>query len=101
MGENPFKVSGVSPIEIHRLVEMIQKEAFKKPSSALKELGRYKESKHLKGDVDCIVAKCLEKDRNQRYGSVLELQKDIENHLNEIPIAAQTSSLIYRMRNYL
>ena len=40
---------------------------------------------HLRGDVETIVAKALEKDKARRYGSAGELAADIRRHLNHEP----------------
>ena len=43
----------------------------------------------LRGDVDTIALKSLEKDRNKRYQSAAELAADIRRHLNREPIQAK------------
>lgn len=52
----------------------------------------------LRGDLDAILAKALEKDRERRYSSAAELAADIRRHLNEEPIAARplTTALLLR-----
>jgi serine/threonine protein kinase len=52
----------------------------------------------LKGDVDTIAMKALEKDRNRRYQSAAELANDIGHFLNSEPIEARPLSLAYQMR---
>ncbi|MHC4995700.1 MAG: WD40 repeat domain-containing protein, partial [Planctomycetota bacterium] len=52
----------------------------------------------LRGDVETIVAKSLEKDRDRRYQTALELTKDIENYLRDEPISARPPSLTYQVR---
>jgi len=47
----------------------------------------------LRGDLSTIVAKCLEKDRGQRYSSAAELGADLERYLRGEPIAASRPSL--------
>jgi serine/threonine protein kinase len=51
----------------------------------------------LKGDVDTIAMKALEKDRNRRYQSAAELANDIGHFLNSEPIEARPLSLAYQM----
>src|SRR5262249_22695000 len=41
---------------------------------------------HLRGDVETIVGKALEKDRERRYPSAAELSADIRRHLSNVPI---------------
>ena len=52
----------------------------------------------LKGDLDWIVMKCLEKDRTRRYETANGLAVDIKRHLNNEPVAACPPSRIYRIR---
>ena len=42
----------------------------------------------LRGDLDWIVMKCLEKDRTRRYETTNGLARDIERHLNNEPVIA-------------
>ena len=50
----------------------------------------------LKGDVQCIVLKALEKDRDRRYQSAAELADDIRRHLTSKPITARPAGITYR-----
>jgi len=52
----------------------------------------------LRGDLEWIVMKCLEKDRTRRYETAMDLAADIEHHLNNEPVAAQPPSTLYRFR---
>ncbi len=52
----------------------------------------------LKGDLDWIVMKCLEKDRTRRYETANGLAVDIKRHLNNEPVAAFPPSRIYRFQ---
>ncbi|MFT5289856.1 MAG: serine/threonine protein kinase/tetratricopeptide (TPR) repeat protein [Planctomycetota bacterium] len=54
----------------------------------------------LRGDVDTIVAKALEKDRERRYGSAAEMAADIRRHLADEPIRARPASTIYQLRKF-
>ncbi len=51
--------------------------------------------RHLKGDLDWIVLKALEKDRNRRYGMVGELAADVRRHLADQPVQAARPSSWY------
>ncbi|MEZ4387941.1 MAG: hypothetical protein R3D98_10285 [Candidatus Krumholzibacteriia bacterium] len=55
----------------------------------------------LRGDLDWIVMKALEKDRNRRYDSPLALAGDIRRHLNHEPVAAGPPSAVYRTRKFV
>jgi serine/threonine protein kinase/tetratricopeptide (TPR) repeat protein len=57
-------------------------------------------SKELSGDLDWIVMKCLEKDRNRRYETANGLVRDLERHLNDEPVQACPPSAAYRFRKF-
>src|SRR6516162_9954929 len=52
----------------------------------------------LRGDLDWIVMKCLEKDRARRYETANGLASDIERHLNNEPVVASPPSRLYRFQ---
>jgi serine/threonine protein kinase len=52
----------------------------------------------LKGDLDWIVMKCLEKDRTRRYDTANGLAMDIKRHLNNEPVVARPPNQIYRFQ---
>ena len=53
----------------------------------------------LRGDLDWITMKALEKDRARRYGMPSELAADIGRYLNHEPVVARPASAGYRLRN--
>lgn len=55
----------------------------------------------LRGDLDAILAKALERKPARRYGSVTELQTDLQRFLDEKPVAARASSVAYRAGKFL
>lgn len=55
----------------------------------------------LRGDLDWISLKALEKDRERRYGTPSELAADIERYLENKPIVARPSSRVYRLSKYV
>lgn len=55
-------------------------------------------NRSLRGDIETIVGKTLEKDRQQRYQSTLALADDIQRYLNHEPILARPPSALYRLR---
>ena len=55
----------------------------------------------LRGDLDWIVMRCLEKDRNRRYGSAQELADDIGRHLRLEPVVARPPEALYRLRKFV
>ena len=52
----------------------------------------------LKGDLDWIVMKCLEKDRTRRYETANGLAADLKRHLNNEPVVARPPSTAYRLQ---
>ncbi len=55
----------------------------------------------LRGDLDWVTMKALEKDRTRRYGSPAELAADLERHLRDEPIVASPPSTAYRVRKFV
>ena len=52
----------------------------------------------LRGDLDWIAMKCLEKDRARRYETANGLASDIQRHLNCEPIVARPPSRLYEFQ---
>lgn len=52
----------------------------------------------LRGDLDWIVMKALEKDRGRRYETANGLAMDIQRHLNNEPVMARPPSRLYRFK---
>ncbi len=56
-------------------------------------------TKSLRGDLDWIVMKALEKDRTRRYETANELALDVERHLSNEPVTASPPGAGYRFHN--
>ena len=54
----------------------------------------------LRGDIETITLKALEKDRDRRYASVADLRRDIQRYLALKPIKARPPSVSYRVRMF-
>lgn len=54
----------------------------------------------LRGDVETIVFKALEKEKDRRYGSAAELAADMRRYLCDQPIAARPASATYQLRKF-
>jgi len=52
----------------------------------------------VRGDLDWIVMKCLEKDRVRRYQTANDLAQDIQRHVKSEPVLARPPSRLYRFR---
>ncbi len=57
-------------------------------------------AKMVRGDLDWIVMKALEKDRSRRYETASGLARDIERFLNQQPVEACPPSLGYRLSKF-
>jgi serine/threonine protein kinase len=55
----------------------------------------------VRGDLDWIVMKCLEKERGRRYETASGLNRDIERYLKQEPITARPPSRLYEFRKNL
>jgi len=55
----------------------------------------------LRGDLDWITIKALERDRTRRYGTPTELAADLRRYLDHQPVVARPASAGYRLRKYM
>jgi serine/threonine protein kinase/tetratricopeptide (TPR) repeat protein len=114
-------LTGTTPLELERLRQagyaemqrMIRDEEAPRPSTRLSSLkdsatvlagNRGLDVKRLvnllSGDLDWIVMKSLEKDRNRRYATPGNFAEDIERYLRHEAIAARPPSTAYRMKKF-
>src|SRR6202011_627546 len=107
-GTLPFSsklLRGEAFLEMLRLIREVEPP---KPSSKISSSGelpaiatkRKLEPKRLarlvKGDLDWIVMKCLEKDRGRRYETANQLGQELERYLADEPVQAGPPSAGYR-----
>jgi eukaryotic-like serine/threonine-protein kinase len=57
-------------------------------------------TKQLRGDLDWIVMKALEKDRTRRHETANGMAEDVHRHLNNEPVEAAAPSLLYPFRKF-
>ncbi len=57
--------------------------------------------KAVRGDLDWIVMKSLEKDRSRRYSTAIAFAEDIDRHLNHELVLAGQPDLLYRSRKFV
>jgi WD40 repeat protein len=57
--------------------------------------------KQLRGDLDWITAKAMEKDRSRRYSSAAEFAGDVGRYLNNEPVIACPPGRVYRVRKFI
>ena len=112
-GTTPFggeKLRGASYAEIQRIIRETDP---LKPSTRIRTLGQTLTGvaqsrqanpdvlqKLVKGDLDWIVMKTLEKDRTRRYETAHALAEDIERHLRHEPILACSPGVLYRLQKF-
>jgi WD40 repeat protein/serine/threonine protein kinase len=112
-GTTPFAKERLKEATYEELRRIIREEEPPKPSTRLSTLGdladtvaehRRTDSRHLsqllRGDLDWIVMKALEKDRTRRYETANGLARDIERFLNAEPVEACPPSAAYRFRKF-
>jgi tetratricopeptide (TPR) repeat protein len=90
-GELPYDVSHRSIVEAAR---MIREEEPSRLSSIKPAVAG------LRGDVETIVSKALEKDKSRRYQSAGDLAGDIRRYLANEPILARPPSTLYQLRKF-
>jgi len=63
----------------------------------LRRCGSEKLLRRLRGDLDWIVLRCLDKDRTRRYETPSALAADLQRHLDDEPVEARPPSFAYRI----
>jgi WD40 repeat protein/serine/threonine protein kinase len=112
-GTTPLKRQRVREAGYGEILRMIREEEPPKPSTRLSDSGEAlasisaqrqmepaKLTKLVRGELDWIVMKCLEKDRNRRYETVNSLAADVQRYLNDEPVQACPPSAWYRFRKF-
>jgi len=92
-GRLPFDVDS----SLRNAVDHIVRHEPPRPSALLTKSG----SSRIDDELDTIVLKCLSKDRDRRYQSAGELERDIRRYLADEPIEAKRDSAIYILRKTL
>jgi len=64
-------------------------------------MGKMPMLREVRGDLDWIVMKTLEKDRARRYETVSGLAGDVRHHLEHEPVVARGPSTTYRLQKFL
>ncbi|MAI66334.1 MAG: hypothetical protein CMJ26_00485 [Phycisphaerae bacterium] len=87
-GNLPYDIKRVA---IHEAVRVIREQEPIKLSAT---------HKHLRGDIETIAHKALEKDRVRRYQSATAIQEDVMHYLNDEPITARPPGAIDYLRRF-
>jgi serine/threonine protein kinase/tetratricopeptide (TPR) repeat protein len=112
-GTTPFDKERLKTVGYDEIRRLIREEEPVKPSTRISTLGqaatmlstqRRSDPKQLsrlcRGELDWIVMKCLEKDRNRRYETANGLAMDVERYLHDEPVHACPPSAGYRLRKF-
>jgi serine/threonine protein kinase/tetratricopeptide (TPR) repeat protein len=112
-GTTPFNKERLRTAGYDEIRRIIREEEPPKPSTRISTLGpaaatvsthRRSDPSRLRqlfrGELDWIVMKCLEKDRNRRYETANGLARDIERYLNDEAVQACPPSAWYRFNKF-
>lgn len=110
-------LTGLLPLDVrrhdlHEVLRRLREEEPLRPSDKVRREGKpdvaaQRETsldqlaKTLRGDLDSIALKALEKDRNRRYGTPSEIAADLGRYLAHEPVAARSAGAAYRFNKYL
>jgi serine/threonine protein kinase len=112
-GSTPLSHKRLKEAAYGEILRMIREEEAPKPSTRLSDSGealasisanRHTEpgklSKLMRGELDWIVLKTLEKDRNRRYETASGLAADVQRYLDDEPVQACPPTAGYRLRKF-
>ena len=113
-GATPFRSQQLHSKPFGEIQRVIREVEPPKPSTQLRVSGelvadvaakRRTDTRRLgllvRGELDWIVMKCLEKDRTRRYESASAMAADVRNYLSEQPVLARPSTAAYRARKFV
>jgi len=112
-GSTPLSHKRLKEAAYAEILRIIKEEEPPKPSTRLSDSGealasisaqRHMEpaklTKLVRGELDWIVMKSLEKDRNRRYETANGFAMDVQRYLADEPVQACPPSAIYRFRKF-
>lgn len=99
-GQRPYRLN---PRFIAQTVKVINEAPITRPSSVfdLKNSASVRRARRLRGDLDTIILKALERDLLRRYASVDDLADDLRAYRRGLPIKARPATLVYRMGKFV
>ncbi len=113
-GTTPFDSERLSKASFDELRQIIREEEPPRPSARVSTLGpaamtlseqRRTDPRQLgqllRGELDWVVMKCLEKDRSRRYETADALARDVGRYLADEPVEACPPSVGYRLGKFL
>ncbi len=102
-GEHPLPLEILKGSGLEEMLRSIRANEPARPSTMGKRPGKAQNlslSRELAGDLDWITLRALEKDRERRYDSVLDLAEDIQRHRRHEPVMAGPPSHLYRVKKF-
>jgi serine/threonine protein kinase len=112
-GSTPFDGERLQTVGYDEMRRIIREEEPPRPSTRISTLGQAantvsanrrseprKLSQLMRGELDWIVMKALEKDRNRRYESASAFAADVQRYLHDEPVLACPPSVGYRLRKF-
>jgi WD40 repeat protein len=113
-GDTPFDRKRLHNAAFDEVLRIIREDEPPKPSARLTTLRQQDDSTvaarrssdprrlciQVRGELDWIVMKALEKDRNRRYETASGFAADVERHLRDEPVEAGPPSAKYRLRKF-
>jgi len=108
IGSTPFEKQRLETVAFDETLRLIREEEPPKPSVRLgtsrclptiasnRRIEPTRLGRLVRGELDWIVMKALEKSRDRRYQTTAALANDIEHYLNNEPVAAGPPSQLYR-----
>src|SRR4029077_3837348 len=112
-GSPPFSRKELEKIGLLEIFRVVREQEPPRPSTKLStaaalptlSANRGTEPKRLtallRGELDWIVMKALEKDRNRRYESANGFATDLQRYLADEPVVAGPPSARYRLRKFV
>jgi serine/threonine protein kinase len=114
-GKTPFDGKELLAAGVEQMRRIIRLNDPLRPSTCLRSLDGAQQTKisqrrraepsklihQVRGDLDWIVMKALDKDRTRRYGAASDLAADIERHLQNQTVLARPPTWIYRLQRLL
>jgi serine/threonine protein kinase/tetratricopeptide (TPR) repeat protein len=112
-GSPPFSRKDLEKIGMLEMLRVIREEEPPKPSTKLstaealptlaanRSTDPAKLTKLVRGELDWIVMKALEKDRNRRYETANGFAMDVQRYLADEPVLACPPSVGYRLRKFV
>jgi WD40 repeat protein/serine/threonine protein kinase len=114
VGTVPYGRTRLRSCTLAEVQQIIRNEEPTRPSTRLRSLGidsaGFAErrctdvrslGRELRGDLDWITMKALEKDRERRYASVSDLVTDLDRHLRHEPVTAGPPGAAYRFKKFV